>query len=120
MTDAALCEPATLSRRGWARTFLILAGIVAVAAYVYRPVLHGRFLNWDDDLHLTGNPDFNPPAWYKIPTLWDRGNAGLYIPVAYTTWMMIARATVLSQPTDGGNYLRAGPFHVANYVAHLL
>src|ERR1700733_2256557 len=107
-------------RPGSLVVLLCVAAILAITAYIYRPVLHAQFINWDDDLHLTDNPDFDPPALWRIGQFWDTGISGLYIPVAYSAWMLIGTATMRASPAGPGKYLRPRPFHEANLTAHLL
>jgi len=99
---------------------IFLVAILLLTLLVYWPVVHARFTNWDDDLHLTNNPLFDPPMAMGVGRFWTGGFLGLYIPLTYSIWMMIGYATMHSRPHGAEKYLRPRAFHAANLVAHLL
>src|SRR5687768_16294610 len=82
---------------------------VTFLAYARVPT-HG-FTRWDDHQTLHRNPDFNPPTLAGIARYWSEPEAGLYIPVTYTVWGMLA---IVAQ---GGRIdavvLNASVFHFA-------
>jgi tetratricopeptide (TPR) repeat protein len=98
----------------------VLVAILLLTLLVYWPVVHARFTNWDDDVHLTNNPLFDPPMASGLGRFWESGFAGLYIPLTYSIWMVIGYLTMRSQPHGADKYLRPSAFHSANLVAHLL
>src|SRR5277367_694752 len=97
-----------------------LLAILLFTLLVYWPVVHAQFTNWDDDLHLTSNPLFDPPMVSGIGPFWSGGFLGLYIPLTYSIWMMVGYVTMRARPEGADKYLRAGAFHAANLIAHLL
>ena len=99
---------------------LCLIAVLVITAIVYWPALHAQFTNWDDDLHLTANPLFDPPMVHGVGRVWAKGFLGLYIPLSYTVWMFLGYATMPAKPIDGDHYLRPEVFHAANIVVHLL
>lgn len=97
-----------------------LIAVLVVTAIVYWPALHAQFTNWDDDLHLTANPLFDPPMVHGVGRVWAKGFLGLYIPVSYTVWMVLGYVTMPAMPIGADRYLRPEVFHAANIVVHLL
>lgn len=116
MTSAAKLAPIAPSdillhilRRRW----LIIAIIVLATAAAYWPVLTCGFVNYDDDKHILANPRFNPPTLKNALAYWtERGFFGLYIPVTYTAW------TVVAQTARRGDSFSPAVFHVANLLVH--
>ncbi len=49
-----------------------------------------EFVNWDDDINVASNPAFNPPTLDGVLHFWKEPFAGLYVPVTYTAWGLLA------------------------------
>jgi len=95
------------------RSWLIIAIIVLATAAAFSPVVECGFVNYDDDKHILANPRFNPPALKSTLAYWtDRGFFGLYIPVTYTAW------TVVAQIARRGDAFSPAVFHGANLLVH--
>jgi hypothetical protein len=78
------------------------------------PVVKCGFVNYDDDKHILGNPRFNPPNLSNTLGYWtERGYFGLYIPVTYTAWTLVA------QVARRGNTPNPAVFHAANLLIHI-
>jgi tetratricopeptide (TPR) repeat protein len=99
---------------GWP-VFLLLA--IALGLAIYAPVRHFEFLNYDDDLFVSGNP------WLRGGLTWAsvRWAFGANL-VEYSSsaeyWEPI---TLLSRLADAQVYgIQAGPFHVTSALLHLL
>lgn len=99
----------------------VLGLVVLVLLAMGRVVTH-EFSTWDDPSTLYRNPMFNPPKWGDILATWDPRNpqAGLWVPVTYTIWGLLAETAVLSQPDDLGARLNPAVFHGASLAVHLI
>lgn len=80
-------QPAQDAERTPAWVWIVLAASVLLA--MGQVVTH-EFVIWDDDHTITGNPAFNPPTVGGILTHWTSPRAGLYVPVTYTVWGLLA------------------------------
>ena len=56
------------------------------------PVCTGEFLSWDDSTYISGNPTLLPPTWHRAPSGGPTPDAGLWIPITYTAWGILALA----------------------------
>lgn len=95
--------------------------ILAVAiACVYGRAVGYEFVNWDDDYHVSLNPDLNPPTIASVVKYWKGPQVGLYIPAVFTTWA--ALAVIGRLPSSGAEGVALDPavFHTANLAVHLL
>lgn len=101
--------PATSLRAIPYADFTAVLILLILALATFWPVVGFDFLAWDDLLHLSGNPLFHPPALSHIGRFWTTPFYGLYIPVTYTIWMLIACAAGLDPAV----------FHAANLLVHL-
>jgi Flp pilus assembly protein TadD len=104
----------------WPKRLLIV--LVVTAAFA-RLGFH-EFTGWDDPATIYGNPSFNPPrlanlAWYW--TAWDeRASMGLYVPVTYTFWGLLAKIAYLQNADPLGIRLNPFVYHSANVILHVL
>ena len=71
--------------------------LLAVILAVYWPVAGFEFSTWDDGLHVTENPHFNPPHVSDIGFFWTHPFQKLYIPLSYTIWMFVAIGRLLTR-----------------------
>ncbi len=84
---------------------------------VFFPVLSADFLYWDDRTHLHENPWLWPPeqrSWWQF---WIEPYWGLYVPVAYNFWGLVATFAT-SVDSAGMPTLLPGPFHAASLALH--
>jgi hypothetical protein len=88
----------------------------------YAPVVTSDFVNYDDDKHLTGNPRMNPPTLANTAKYWTdpRGFFGLYIPVTYTVWTLVAQLAYRPATASAPASLNPHVFHIANLLLHAL
>jgi len=92
-------------------SLLILLAVLAV----FGRVLGNEFVDWDDPQLIWQNPNFNPPTIAGLAHHWnptDPANVSMYMPVINTTWWLLAH---VADPQ-----WRAGMFHAASLLAHLL
>src|SRR3954447_6409946 len=97
--------------------FVLLALVTVLA---FSPVLSAGFVRWDDHVLITQNPTMNPPTWASLRTWWTTPHEGLYTPVAYTVWGLIAAVARGPAALQTGVSLRPLPFHAANLLIHLI
>ena len=55
--------------------------IVIVTAFVYARTLQNGFLTWDDELHVTNNPDIQSLSLHNIKTIFSSYYIGMYHPL---------------------------------------
>jgi len=101
-------DDATLVQRLTPILLLILAVIVVFG----RSVTFGVF--WDDTIHLTTNPSINPPTWDGLVKIMSEPYQGLYIPLSYTYFWLLA--TIAGVPPENGTWL----FHLSTLVLHTI
>lgn len=75
--------------------------------------LGGKFVAWDDQALITGNPHINPPTLAGLLYHWTHADFQMYIPVVYTAWWDLAHV-----PGSGGQALNPAAFHAANLLVH--
>jgi Flp pilus assembly protein TadD len=93
--------------------------LTCLVAVVFYPALSADFLSWDDRTHLHQNPWLWPPQQRSVWQFWIEPFWGLYVPVSYSFWSLVANfATVVGH--DGTPQLMPGPFHAANLGLHIL
>src|SRR5829696_161829 len=104
----------------WPKRLLIA---LAVAAAFGRLGAH-EFTGWDDPPTIYANPSFNPPRLANLPWYWtawgERASMGLYVPLTYTLWGLLAHVAYLDTPDAGGVRLNPFVYHTANVVLHVL
>jgi Flp pilus assembly protein TadD len=79
-----------------------------------------RFVDWDDRINVSLNPDLNPPTLATVAKYWRSPQLGMYIPVVYSAWAGLAKIPHLRIVTADGSTLDPSIFHSANLVGHLL
>ena len=100
----------------WTTAMLVL--MVAVAAVFGGCCLH-EFLSWDDWLYVAQNPTLRQPTLASLIAIWRSPEPGLYIPLPYTAWWLIAQIALVP---DGAGQTALNPwlFHSANVALHLV
>lgn len=82
--------------------WLVLGAIILL---VFGQTLGHEFLTWDDDLHITANPAFNPLGWSNLLWFWRAPYENLYIPVSYSVLAAEVALTDLLFPRDANGQL---------------
>jgi Flp pilus assembly protein TadD len=115
--DAAKLEPAATRAPIGVRLVgaALLAAVVLAAFY---PVLGHEFLEWDDHLVISQNPDFLPPRLATLGHYWTAAYMQFYVPLTYTIWWTLAHFAAHQGP-DGAYVLSPLPYHAANLLAHV-
>lgn len=80
---------------------------------VFFPVTGFDFLYLDDRLNVQANPLIQNFSLTSFLHFWRQPYEGLYIPLTYTFWGLVATIT------GGGTALAPAPFHFANLLLHL-
>jgi len=104
-------QPAQSGR--WCATVLIL-----VVCIVFARVCGFEFIAWDDQFTIAGNPHLLQPTAESLLQIWKSPDPGLYIPLTYTVWWMLAMIARVSL-ADGSTGLNPWIFHSANLLVHL-
>ncbi|HEY1686988.1 MAG TPA: tetratricopeptide repeat protein [Tepidisphaeraceae bacterium] len=106
------------SRRG-PSIFLLGLALGLLIAAVYGRAATYDFIRWDDQQHLANNPFMHPPSWEHIAVFWHRPYFGLYVPVTYTLWSLVA---MFAQVPGQGGKIEFNPylFHTVNIAAHFI
>lgn len=87
--------------------FCIALGVTIFMLWLYEPLAHAPFLDWDDDRNISANPYYLTGMWKELLR---QGYYGLYIPLTSAVWA-------------GLYYWRNGapePFRLFNLAMHLL
>lgn len=100
------------------RPLLIALILVGLTLVVFSPVRNYGFV-WDDHVNITENPYLNPPAFPRLLSFWQKPYEGLYVPLTYSLWGMIARFASFPSAVPGKAGLQPFPFHAANLVLHV-
>jgi tetratricopeptide (TPR) repeat protein len=85
---------------------------------VYAPVVGHPFVSLDDERTIAGNPHFNPPGWSGIAHYWAYAHMGLWVPVTYTLWGLLAMATYVTPPDELGVHVDPRIYHGASVLVH--
>ena len=86
---------------------------------VFSRCLTYPLLDWDDEMHLTQNPNLNPVSLSSLGTIWSEPYEGLYIPLSYT---FFAGETALTRLLGGETQNTLAPylFHAGSLCLHLI
>lgn len=90
-----------------------------VLLLVFSRCLAYPLLDWDDEMHLTQNPNLNPVSFSSLGTIWTEPYEGLYIPLSYT---FFAGETAITRLLGGQNKDALSPylFHTGSLCLHLI
>lgn len=99
------------------RSWKFIIAIVAITFATFSPVLLNDFVAWDDPQSIVEHPGINPSSLDAVVRFWNPSEpqAGLYVPLTYTTW-----AAIGSFARDSAGILHAWPFHLASLIAHCI
>ena len=92
---------------------------VLFALIVFGLSLGFQFIRWDDRVNLVENPFYNPVTWHGLVRFWRSPYEGLYIPVTYTFWGILAWIS-RSVSATGEGIFPAWLFHGTNVALHLV
>jgi len=108
----------TIDRRFWIYALVLIVAVLGV----YSRLLSAGFSGLDDDIHVYANPYLNPPTIEGIERLWSMPYRGLYVPLAYTLFAIIAHfsQTPATFSPSMGVTATVSPmlFHAVNIIFH--
>jgi hypothetical protein len=93
--------------------------LVIVTILVFGRITTHDFTYWDDSGTIHHNPRLNPPTAKNILWYWGHSELGLYIPVTYTVWGVLASAASLDAPDEFDVALNPWLFHAASLMVHI-
>ena len=100
--------------------FLVL--LIAIVV-VYVRIFSAGFVGFDDDIHVYANPFLNPPTLQSLGRLWKQPYEGLYVPLAYSIYAVIAHWAQVPAHADAsiGHAVSLAPvaFHVVGIGFHV-
>lgn len=106
------------SLRKFAISVLVLATLILT---VFGRTLTHQLLTWDDDIHITANPAFNPLTWHSLSKFWQAPYENLYIPVSYSLFAAEVALTDLLFSRDASGAIEFTPiFRSASLGLHWL
>jgi tetratricopeptide (TPR) repeat protein len=101
---------------------------VLAVALVFGQTYRHELLAWDDTLHVTQNPNVNPPSWAGLANTWRKPYFNLYVPVTYSffaaeAWLAQPGSAAPALATPAGAApapvaLDARVFHIGNVCLH--
>jgi len=98
--------------------------LIAVTVAVYGRCAGFDYVHWDDHLHVYQNPYLASFSPANIKRFWSGPYEGLYIPLSYTVYALIARSARMPHfdkaVTSVQTTLSPHPFHAVNIALHLL
>jgi protein O-mannosyl-transferase len=92
------------------RNATLIALLIAVTAALYWPSRGYQFVSWDDPDLVTENPGLVNPTTESLQAFWKEPYFGLYTPLSYSLWWVVAKA-------NGG--IEPVVFHTVNIVLHV-
>ena len=104
----------------------VLAALLALALTlaVFHQVGQFQYVDWDDTLHVCGNPYLDPVSVAHVLHFWLKPYHSLFIPVSYTAYSLlalIARQPIpLPAPEGGTTLYDPRVFHIASLALHLV
>src|SRR6266850_60278 len=93
--------------------------LVVATILVFGRIATHDFTYWDDSGTIHHNPRLNPPSVKTVGWYWSHSELGLYIPVTYTAWGILASAARLDAPDEFDIALNPWLFHAASLIVHL-
>lgn len=106
---------------GWV-TWCLAIVVMTLTFIAFIPALGNQFLNWDDSVNFTRNPDFRGLGWHNIQWMFTSFHAGHYQPI---TWLTLGLDFVWGgkvfgdDPTHGPG-MNPKAYHITNNVLHAI
>ncbi|MBA3015885.1 MAG: tetratricopeptide repeat protein [Proteobacteria bacterium] len=92
--------------------------LVVVVLVVLGPVIGHEFLDYDDAINITSNPEVTKFSLEGLLSFWLTPYVNLYIPVTYNLWALLAKASGVLPGAVVGQ-LNPALFHGVNLLLHL-
>ncbi len=94
--------------------------LIALATLVvFGNLCRHEFTFWDDNYNVWQNPRFNPPTLAGVGWYWKNFANGLYVPLTYTAWGVLASIGYLDQANELGARLNPYVFHTFSVLLHV-
>src|SRR4051812_25308309 len=90
--------------------------LVIATVLVFGRITTNDFTFWDDAGTIHHNRRLNPPTVSNILWYWGHQEFGLYIPVTYTVWGILAAGAQLEAPDEFQIALNPWLFHAASLL----
>jgi len=103
----------------WRRSRVILLVIAICTIATFVQVCWHDFTWWDDGYTVHHNEHFNPPSVKGILYYWGHAKMGLYVPVTYTVWGVLAFLGRVEDADQVVAMLNPWVFHTANLLVHV-
>ncbi|MGQ0721292.1 MAG: tetratricopeptide repeat protein [Candidatus Eiseniibacteriota bacterium] len=102
------------------RTAVVAGCLFALTVVLYARTTAYEFVIWDDQANIYANPRMAADSPGGAAAFWREPVGGLYVPVTYTAWWLLARlaGTVTRPGVHPGPIVDPAPFHAANVLAH--
>ena len=118
----AVAEPAKPAP--FAHSIAAILGLILVTAVVYGRCAGFDYVHWDDQLHVYQNPYLAAFNAENLKRFWAKPYEGLYIPLSYTVYALIARSARMTHfdpaVTSVQTTINPHPFHAVNILVHTL
>jgi Tfp pilus assembly protein PilF len=92
--------------------------LILAVVLQFGPALNFEFLNYDDPQNIYENLLVTQFAPAKLSLIWSNTVLGLYIPLTYTVWGILARVSAWLHPTANPSLPDPAVFHAANILLH--
>jgi len=99
----------SVSSGSW-KTRISLLVVLMVTAFLYYPTVHYEFVNWDDDVNVTQNPNVQQLTRENVRNMFTETVIGGYTPLTTLTFAVEKHFFGLNPK----------PFHIDNLILHLL
>ncbi len=87
---------------------------------IFSPLAFHDYTHWDDWHNIFGNPRMIAPIGETLAHYWTHPYLGLYIPITYSVWAVLAQLAYTRTPDPAGSLLNPWLFHTFNIFIHLL
>jgi tetratricopeptide (TPR) repeat protein len=101
----------TNARRDLIFSWAIPFGIFALTFLAFLPSLWNGFVDWDDPLNLTENPDYRGLGWTQLKWMFGGNNTNFYMPL---TWLTYGLDYTLWGMNPAGYHLTSLLLHALN------
>src|SRR6267378_78163 len=101
------------------RSFAYPLLLAILTLIVFGRIATNDFTYWDDAGTIHHNARLNPPTAQKVLWYWGHSELGLYIPVTYSVWGVLAAAARLDAPDEFDISLNPWLFHAASLIVHV-
>lgn len=98
-------------QRGPRVSWAIPLGIFALTFLAFLPSLWNGFVDWDDPLNLTENPDYRGLGWSQLKWMFGGNNTNFYMPL---TWLTYGLDYTLWGMNPAGYHLTSLILHALN------